>query len=63
MNEVYEIMKQIDVIVIFSLICGLAWGGILCMVCDIFCYVAKKVKNCIARRKEKKSAQKNDVNK
>ena len=38
MNEVYEIMKQIDVIVIFSLICGLAWGGILCVVSDIFCY-------------------------
>lgn len=63
MNEVYEIMKQIDVIVIFSLICGLAWGGILCMVCDIFCYAAKKVKTYISRRKEKKTEQKNDVSK
>ena len=61
MNEVYEFMKQVDVIVLFCLIYGLAINGIVWAVCEIFSLELKKVKGFIAKRKEKKAAQKDDV--
>lgn len=61
MNEVYEFMKQVDVIVLFYLICGLTINGIVWVVCEFFSFVLKKVKGFIAKRKVKKAAQKDDV--
>lgn len=61
MNELYEFMKQVDVIVLFCLIYGLAINGIVWAVCEIFSFVVKKVKGFIAKRKEKKAAHKDDV--
>ena len=58
MNEVYEFMKQVDVIVLFCLIYGLAINGIVWAVCEFFSFV---VKGFIAKRKDKKAAQKDDV--
>lgn len=61
MNEVYEFMKQVDVIVLFCLIYGLAINGIGWAVCEFFSFVVKKVKCFIAKRKEKKAVQKDDM--
>ena len=61
MNELYEFMKQVDVIVIFCLIYGLAINGIVWAVCEFIRFVVKKVKDFITKRKEKKAAQKDDV--
>ena len=61
MNELYEFMKQVDVIVLFCLIYGLAINGIVWAVCEFVRVVVKKVKAFIAKRKEKKAAQKDDV--
>ncbi|WP_373127577.1 hypothetical protein [Dielma fastidiosa] len=61
MNELYEFMKQVDVIVIFCLIYGFAINGIVWAVCEFSRFVVKKVKHFIAKRKEKKAAQKDDV--
>ena len=61
MNELYEFMKQVDVIVLFCLIYGLAINGIVWTVCEFFSFVVKKVKGFISKRKEKKDAQKDDV--
>ena len=60
MNELYEFMKQVDVIVLFCLIYGLAINGIVWAVCEFFRFVVKKAKAFITR-KEKKAAQKDDV--
>lgn len=61
MNELYEFMKQVDVIVLFCLIYGLAINGIVWVVCEFISFVVKKVKGFISKRKEKKAAQKDDV--
>ena len=61
MNELYEFMKQVDVIVLFCLIYGLAINGIVWAVCEFISFVVKKAKGFIAKRKEKKAAQKDDV--
>ena len=61
MNEVYEFMKQVDVIVLFCLIYGLAINGIVWAVYEFFSFVVKMVKGFIAKRKDKKAAQKDDV--
>ena len=61
MNEVYEFMKQVDVIVLFCLIYGLAINGTVWAVCEFFSFVVKMVKGFIAKRKDKKAAQKDDV--
>lgn len=63
MNEVYEFMKQVDVIVVFCLIYGLAINGIVWAVCEFFSFVVKKAKAYITKRKEKKAVQKDDVTK
>lgn len=61
MNEVYEFMKQVDGIVLFCLIYGLAINSIVWAVCEFFSFVVKMVKGFIAKRKDKKAAQKDDV--
>lgn len=61
MNELYEFMKQVDVIVIFFLIYGIAINGIVWAVCEFISFAVKKVKPFITKRKEKKGAQKDDV--
>lgn len=61
MNELYEFMKQVDVIVLFCLIYGLAINGIVWAVCEFFRFVVKKVKAFIIKHKEKKAVQKDDV--
>lgn len=63
MNELYEFMKQVDVIVIFCLIYDLAINGIVWAVCEFIRFVVKKVKDFITKRKEKRAAQKDDVTK
>ena len=60
MNEVYEFMKQVDVIVLFCLIYGLAINGIVWAVCEFFSFVVKKAKAFITKHKEKKAVQKHD---
>lgn len=61
MNELYEFMKQIDVIVIFCIIYGLAINGIVWTVCEVIGFVVKKIKGFIAKRKEKRATQKDDM--
>lgn len=55
MNELYEFMKQVDVIVLFCLIYGLAINGIVWAVCEFFSFVVKKAKAFITKHKEKKA--------
>lgn len=38
MNELYEFMKQVDVIVLFCLIYGLAINGIVWAVCEFISF-------------------------
>ena len=61
MNELYEFMKQVDVIVIFCIIYGLAINGIVWTVCEVIGFVVKKIKGFIAKRKEKRATQKDDM--
>jgi len=61
MNEVYEFMKQVDVIVLFYLIYGLAINGIVWAVCEFFRFVVKKAKAFITKQKEKKASHGDDV--
>lgn len=61
MNELYEFMKQVDVIVLFCLIYGLAINGIVWTVCEIISFIVKKVKAFHEKRKQKKAAQNEDV--
>ena len=61
MNELYEFMKQVDVIVIFCIIYGLAINGIVWTVCEVIGFVIKKIKGFIAKRKEQKATQKDDM--
>lgn len=63
MNELYEFMKQIDVIILFCLIYGLSISGIVWAVCETIHFVVKKVKAFITEYKEKKVVQKDDVTK
>ena len=61
MNELYEFMKQVDVIVLFCLIYGLAINGIVWTVCEIISFIVKKEKAFREKRKQKKAAQNEDV--
>ena len=53
MNELYEFMKQVDVIVLFCLIYGLAINGIVWTVCEIISFIVKKVKAFREKRKHR----------
>lgn len=61
MNEVYEFMKQVDVIVLFCLVYGLAINGIVWAVCEFLSFVVKKARAFITKPKEKKAVQKDDM--
>ena len=61
MNEVYEFMKQVDVIILFCLIYGLGINGIVWAVCEFFSFVVKKAKAFITKHKEKKDVHEDDV--
>ena len=61
MNEVYEFMKQVDVIVLFCLIYGLSINGIVWAVCEFFRFVVKKAKAFVTKHKEKKAVHEDDV--
>lgn len=61
MNEVYEFMKQVDVIILFCLIYSLAINGIVWAVCEFFSFVVKKAKAFITKHKEKKDVHEDDV--
>lgn len=62
MNELYEFMKQVDVIVIFCIIYGFAINGIVWCVMEFIRFVVKKVKSIVKKCKQKKDIQENDVN-
>lgn len=51
MNELYELAKQVDVMVLFCLIYGCAIAGFVNIVMDIFKWIHDKWK----KQKEKKS--------
>lgn len=62
MNELYEFMKQVDVIVVFCIIYGFAINGIVWCVMEFIGFVVKKVKSIVKKCKLKKDIQENDVN-
>jgi len=62
MNELYEFMKQVDVIVVFCIIYGFAINGIVWCVMEFIRFVVKKVKSIVKMCKQKKDIQENDVN-
>ena len=61
MNELYEFMKQVDVIVLFCLIYGLAINGIVWAVCEFLRFVVKKARTFITKHKEKRATHEDDV--
>lgn len=61
MNESYEFMKQVDVIVLFFLIYGFAINGIVWCVMEVIRFIVKKLKSFCKKRKQKKVAQDEDV--
>lgn len=62
MNELYEFMKQVDVIVVFCIIYGFAINGIVWCVMEFIGFVVKKAKSIVKKCKLKKDIQENDVN-
>lgn len=54
MNGLYEFMKQVDVIVLFCLIYGIAINGIVWAVCEFISFAVKKVKPSLRNAKRKK---------
>lgn len=62
MNEFYEFMKQVDVIVIFCFIYGFAINGIVWCVMEFIRFVVKKGKAIINKCGQKKTIQDDDVN-
>lgn len=61
MNELYEFMKQVDVIVIFCIIYGFAINGIVWCVMEFIRFVVKKIKSIVAKCKQKRDVQNDDV--
>ena len=61
MNELYEFMEKVNVIVIFCIIYGFAINGIVWCVMEFIRFVVKKVKSIVARCKQKKETQNEDV--
>lgn len=61
MNEVYEFMKQVDVIILFLPNLRSCHHGIVWAVCEFFSFVVKKAKAFITKHKEKKDAHEDDV--
>lgn len=61
MNELYEFMEKVNVIVIFCIIYGLAINGIVWCVMEFIRFIVKKVKAIITKCKKKKDKQNEDV--
>lgn len=61
MNELFEFMEKVNVIVIFCIIYGFAINGIVWCVMEFIRFVVKKVKAIIAKCKQKKGVQNEDV--
>ena len=59
MNELYEVVKMVDVMVLFYIIVGAGWYGII----SVFMDGVMLIRNRIKKHKEKKKAkeQKEDV--
>lgn len=62
MNELYEFMKQVDVIVIFCIIYGFTINSIVWCVMEFIRFVVKKVKTLIHKCRQKKTIQDDDIN-
>ena len=61
MNELYEFMEKVNVIVIFCIIYGFAINGIVWCVTEFIRFIVKKVKSIVAKYKKKKDTQNEDV--
>lgn len=61
MNELYEFMEKVNVIVIFCIIYGFAINGIVWCVMEFIRFIVKKVKSIVAKCKKKKDTQNEDV--
>lgn len=61
MNELFEFMEKVNVIVVFCIIYGFAINGIVWCVMEFIRFVVKKVKSIIAKCKQKKDIQNEDV--
>ena len=61
MNELYEFMEKVNVIVVFCIIYGFAINGIVWCVMEFIRFIVKKVKSIVAKCKKKKDAQNEDV--
>ena len=61
MNELYEFMEKVNVIVIFCIIYGFAINGIVWCVMEFIRFLVKKVKSIVAKCKKKKDTQNEDV--
>lgn len=61
MNELYEFMEKVNVIVIFCIIYGFAINGIVWCAMEFIKFIVKKVKSIVAKCKKKKDTQNDDV--
>ena len=61
MNDLYEFMKQVDVIVIFCIIYGFAINGIVWCIMEFIRFVVKKIKSIVTKYKQKKDNLNDEV--
>lgn len=61
MNELYEVMKMVDVMVLFYIILGAGWYGIISVFMDGVMLIRDRIKK--HREKKKDREQKEDVTK
>lgn len=61
MNDLYEFMKQVDVIVIFCIIYGFVINGIVWCIMEFIRFVVKKIKAIVTKCKQKKDDQNDEV--
>lgn len=59
MNELYEVMKMVDVMVLFYIILGAGWYGIISVFMDGAMLIHDRIKKY--REKKKAREQKEDV--
>lgn len=52
--ELYEVAKQVDVIVVFALIYGIGLGGLMYCIMEMAGWCIKKVKQYLKKKKTKK---------
>ena len=61
MDDLYEFMKQVDVIVIFCIIYGFDINGIVWCIMEFIRFVVKKIKSIVTKCKQKKDDQNDEV--